>query len=230
MTATGLFTYPGFTMLNRMRLEGTANLAGLPDRQVLFVSNHQTYFADVIALFHVFASVKWGFVDSLRNPVYLLNPKVNVYYVAAEETMQAGLLPRILAYAGSVSIKRTWREGGRDVQRQVKLGDYAMIGKALENGWVVTFPQGTTTPFAKGRRGTCHIIKHYQPTVIPVVIDGFSEAFHKKGLRLRRRGTALSIRIKPPLTFADGDDADVMLHRIMAAIEQLPPEERDGHA
>jgi 1-acyl-sn-glycerol-3-phosphate acyltransferase len=225
MTATGLFTYPGFSLLNHLDLEGTANLVGLPDRQVLFVSNHQTYFADVIALFHVFAAVKWGFGDSLRNPVYLLNPKVNAYYVAAEETMRAGLLPRILAYAGSVSIKRTWREAGHDVQRQVKLTDYALIGKALESGWVVTFPQGTTTPYAKGRRGTCHVIKHYQPTVIPVVIDGFRETFNKKGLRLRKLGARLSVRIKPPLTFDETDDANTMLHRIMVAIEQIPPEE-----
>lgn len=223
MTATGLFTYPGYVLFNRMQLEGTAHLAGLPDRHVLFVSNHQTYFADVISLFHVFASVKWGYRDSLRNPVYLLNPKVNVYYVAAEETMTAGLLPRILAYAGSVSIQRTWREADRDVKRQVKLTDYAMIGKALESGWVVTFPQGTTTPYARGRRGTCHIIKRYHPTVVPVVISGFDRAFHKKGLRLRKRGTALSIRIKPPLVFDPDDDADDMLHQIMTAIEQLPP-------
>lgn len=225
MVATGVFTYPGFTFLNRMRLEGTENLAALPDRGVLFVSNHQTYFADVIALFHIFATVRWGIADSLRNPIHLFTPKVNAYYVAAEETMTAGLLPRILAYAGSVSIKRTWREADRDVKRQVNLSEYAMIGNALECGWVVTFPQGTTTPFAKGRRGTCHIIKRYNPIVVPVVIDGFGEAFKKKGLRIRKRGTALSIHIKPPLEFGVDEDANVMLHRIMEAIEQLPPTE-----
>ena len=48
-----------------------------------------------------------GRIDSIKNVGYLWNPKLNIYYVAAKETMKSGLLPRILAYAGSVSIERT---------------------------------------------------------------------------------------------------------------------------
>ena len=48
---------------------------------------------------------------------------------------------------GSVSIERTWRESGKDVQRQVKMSDISNIGLALNDGWVITFPQGTTKPF-----------------------------------------------------------------------------------
>lgn len=227
MFATGLVTFPGYVLLNRMRLEGTEHLHRLPDRNVLFVSNHQTYFADVIALFHVFCSVRWGFVDSIRNPIYLFTPKVNSYYVAAEETMSSGLLPRILAYGGSVSIRRTWREAEKNVKRQVNLTDYTMIGTALDNGWVVTFPQGTTTPYAKGRRGTAHVIRRYNPIVVPLVIDGFNQAFHKKGLRLKKIRTDLSIRFKQPLEFDKSTSPDEILTRIMDAIEQLrPPDDR----
>jgi 1-acyl-sn-glycerol-3-phosphate acyltransferase len=228
MMLTGLVTYPGYVLLNRMSLSGTEHLAKLPDRNVLFVSNHQTYFADVIALFHVFCSVKWGFHNSIKFPIYLFTPKVNSYYVAAEETMSSGILPRVLAYGGSVSIRRTWREAEKNVQRQVKLTDYAMIGTALENGWVVTFPQGTTTPYAKGRRGTAHIIRRFDPVVVPVVIDGFREAFHKKGLRFRKLGIQLSIRFKAPLEFNETTSADDMLQRIMGAIEQLKPDQESS--
>ena len=35
----------------------------------------------------------------------------------------------------SVSIERTWREGGKDVKRQVKMSDISNIGRALEDGW-----------------------------------------------------------------------------------------------
>ncbi|MCB0473201.1 MAG: 1-acyl-sn-glycerol-3-phosphate acyltransferase, partial [Flavobacteriaceae bacterium] len=59
------------------------------------------------------------------------------------------------------------------------------IGKALDDGWVITFPQGTTTPFKPIRRGTAFIIKEYQPIVIPVVIDGFRRSFDKKGLQVK---------------------------------------------
>ena len=48
------------------------------------------------------------------------------------------------------------------------------IKKALDDGWVITFPQGTTTPFKPIRRGTAHIIKTYKPIVVPIVIDGLS--------------------------------------------------------
>jgi hypothetical protein len=33
--------------------------------------------------------------------------KLNIYYVAAKETMQAGLLTRIMAY-GAITVERTW--------------------------------------------------------------------------------------------------------------------------
>lgn len=73
-----------------------SHLKGLPERKVLFVSNHQTYFADVITLVHIFCSNKWKFNDKISNPIYLLNPKVNTYFVAAEETMKNGLFQKYL--------------------------------------------------------------------------------------------------------------------------------------
>ena len=114
--------------------EGSENILNLPERNVLFVSNHQTYFADVVAMFHVFNASLSGRQDTLKNMGYLWKPKLNIYFVAAKETMRSGILPRILAYAGSISIERTWREKGKDVKRQVKLGDISKIGTALDDG------------------------------------------------------------------------------------------------
>ena len=55
----GAASYPGLAMVNSIRIEGTEHLKGLPKRNVLFVSNHQTYFADVITFLHIFCAVKW---------------------------------------------------------------------------------------------------------------------------------------------------------------------------
>src|SRR5690606_40605010 len=66
-----------------------------------------------------------------RSSDLLWNPKLNIYFVAAKETMKAGLLPKILAYAGSISIERTWREKGKDVNKQVKMSDVSNITNAL---------------------------------------------------------------------------------------------------
>ena len=195
----GVLTHQRFNRFNKLKIEGSDVLKSLPETNVLFVSNHQTYFADVAAMFHVFNASLSGRVDSIKNMTYLWQPKLNIYYVAAKETMKAGLLPRILAYVGSVSIERTWRSKGQDVQRQVKMSDISNIGVALNDGWVITFPQGTTTPFKPIRKGTAHIIKKYKPIVIPIVIDGFRRSFDKKGIRIKKRNILQSMEIKNPL-------------------------------
>ena len=219
----GVLTHQRFNRFNKLKIEGSDVLKNLPENNVLFVSNHQTYFADVAAMFHVFNASLSGRVDSIKNMTYLWQPKLNIYYVAAKETMKAGLLPRILAYVGSVSIERTWRSKGEDVNRQVKMSDISNIGTALNDGWVITFPQGTTTPFKPIRKGTAHIIKKYKPTVIPIVIDGFRRSFDKKGIRIRKKNILQSMEIKKPLNI-DYDDESIesIVEKIEYAIEQHP--------
>ena len=210
--------YRGF---NQLHIEGSEIIKNLSDKNVLFISNHQTYFADVVAMFHVFNASLSGRIDNIKNVGYLWSPKLNIYYVAAKETMRAGMIPRILAYAGSVSIERTWRESGKDVQRQVKMSDITNIGLALNDGWVITFPQGTTKPFKPVRKGTAHIIKHYKPVVVPIVIDGFRRSFDKKGLMIKKRGILQSMIIKKPLEFDyEKDTVENIMEKIEYAIEQ----------
>ena len=212
--------YRGF---NQLHIEGSEIIKNLSDKNVLFISNHQTYFADVVAMFHVFNASLSGRIDNIKNVGYLWSPKLNIYYVAAKETMHAGLLPRILAYAGSVSIERTWRESGMEVKRQVKMSDISNIGLALNDGWVITFPQGTTKPFKPVRKGTAHIIKHYKPIVVPIVIDGFRRSFDKKGLMIKKRGILQSMIIKNPLEFDyEKDTVENIMEKIEYAIEQHP--------
>lgn len=219
----GAMTHRRFRGFNELQIEGSEIIKDLPDKNVLFISNHQTYFADVVSMFHVFNASLSGRTDSIKNVGYLWNPKLNIYYVAAKETMKAGLLPKILAYVGSVSIERTWRSQGKDVQRQVKMSDISNIGKALDDGWVITFPQGTTTPFKPIRKGTAHIIKRYKPVVVPIVIDGFRRSFDKKGLRIKKKNILQSMEIKVPLDIDyDNESTDDIVKRIEYAIEQHP--------
>jgi 1-acyl-sn-glycerol-3-phosphate acyltransferase len=219
----GFMTHRRYRGFNQLKIEGSEIIKELPEKNVLFISNHQTYFADVVAMFHVFNASLSGRIDSIKNVGYLWNPKLNIYYVAAKETMSSGLLPRILAYAGSVSIERTWRENGQEIQRQVKMSDISNIGKALDDGWVITFPQGTTKPFKPVRKGTAHIIKHYKPVVIPIVIDGFRRSFDKKGLMIKKRGILQSLIIKEPLKIDyEKESIDSIMEKIEYAIEQHP--------
>ena len=219
----GALTHSRFKGFNQLQIEGSEIIKQLPDKNVLFVSNHQTYFADVVAMFHVFNASLSGRVDSIKNIGYLWNPKLNIYFVAAKETMQSGLLPKILAYAGSVSIERTWRAEGKNVNRQVKMSDVSNISKALDDGWVITFPQGTTKPWKPIRRGTAFIIKENRPIVVPIVIDGFRRSFDKKGLRTKKKGILQSMEIKEPLDIDyDNDSISDIVEKLEYAIEQHP--------
>ncbi|NCT18472.1 MAG: 1-acyl-sn-glycerol-3-phosphate acyltransferase [Flavobacteriaceae bacterium CG2_30_34_30] len=219
----GAMTHRRFKGFNELHIEGSEIIKNLPETGVLFVSNHQTYFADVVAMFHVFNASLSGREDSIKNIGYLWRPKLNIYYVAARETMKSGFLPKILAYAGSISIDRTWREKGKEVNRQVKMSDISNIAMALKDGWVITFPQGTTKPWKPIRRGTAHIIKQYRPIVVPIVIDGFRRSFDKKGIRIKKRGILQSMEIKKPLEIDyDNDTMEDIVKKIEYAIEQHP--------
>src|SRR5215475_10270482 len=155
----GIFSWPALVIVNKLKIVGTEHLKKLPKSNVLFVSNHQTYFADVITFLHIFCAVKWGKKDRLGLPYYLLNPFTNVYYVAAEETMRASWVSRLFTMGGALTVKRTWNDGSTEVRRGLDPSDTRKIFRALEESWVITFPQGTTKAFAPGRRGTAHIIK-----------------------------------------------------------------------
>ncbi|MDX1270561.1 1-acyl-sn-glycerol-3-phosphate acyltransferase [Bizionia paragorgiae] len=219
----GVLSHRRFRGFNELQIEGSDVIKNLPDTNVLFISNHQTYFADVVAMFHVFNASLSGRDDSIKNVGYLWQPKLNMYYVAAKETMRSGLLPKIMAYVGSISIERTWRSEGKDVNRQVKMSDISAISKALDDGWVITFPQGTTTPFKPIRKGTAHIIKRYKPVVVPIVIDGFRRSFDKKGLRVKKKNVYQSFEIKQPLEIDyENETIDSIVEKIEYAIEQHP--------
>jgi 1-acyl-sn-glycerol-3-phosphate acyltransferase len=216
----GVVSYPGLTIVNRLRITGTEHLRRLPKGNVLFVSNHQTYFADVITFLHIFCAVKWGKRDRLGLPYYLLNPFTNVYYVAAEETMRASWVSRLFTMAGALTVRRTWNKESTERRKGLDPSDTRKITRALESSWVITFPQGTTKAFAPGRKGTALIIKQNRPIVIPVVIGGFWRAFNKKGLKFKKRGVHLTVTFKSPLEIDYDAPAERIMEQVMDSIEQ----------
>ncbi|GAA4327092.1 lysophospholipid acyltransferase family protein [Flaviaesturariibacter amylovorans] len=216
----GIFSYPGLMLVNRLKISGTEHIQDLPTRNVLFVSNHQTYFADVITFLHIFCAVKWRKKNRLGIPYYLLNPFTRVYYVAAEETMRSSWISRLFTLAGALTVRRTWKKDGNETRRGLDPSDTRKIQRSLDRAWVITFPQGTTKPYAPGRKGTAYIIKQMRPTVIPVVIQGFWRAFDKKGLKFKKRGVPLSVTFKEPMQIDYDAAPEVILEQVMDAIEQ----------
>ena len=199
IACVGLLTHRAFRS-KKFEIIGSENLIKLPDNNVLFVSNHQTYFYDVIAMLHVFNSSVKGKIDSVKRPKYLFNPKTNVYFIAAVETMKDSLLSKVLAYAGAILIQRSWRDSGESVEREVRSQDPNNIKLALLDGWVITFPRGTTDSTKPVRKGSAHIIKNNAPIIVPVKLSGFNEVFQRKGLKVLNRKKSFSMEICKPLS------------------------------
>lgn len=216
----GSLSYPGLNLINRLHVNGMEKLRSLPKSNVMFVSNHQTYFAEVIAMLHIFGAVSWGKKKKLGIPYYLLWPYTRVQFVSAEETMKKNWLSKLFALAGSIMVKRVWVTDAKETRKGLDPSDTRKITRALDKNWIITFPQGTTTAFVAGRKGTAFIIKHQKPIVIPVVVEGFNTAFDKKGLKLLKKGTRLSITFKDPMQIDFEQSTEKILEDIMDAIEQ----------
>ena len=194
----GLITHRTFRS-KRFEIKGSKNLVNLPSTNVLFVSNHQTYFYDVIAMLHVFNSSVKGRIDSVKKPKYLISPKTNLYYIASLETMKKSVITKLLTYAGAVLVQRSWRDSGESVSRDIRLEDPDKIKLALKDGWVITFPRGTTDNSKPIRKGTAHIIKNNDPLIVPINLIGFKDVFQRNGLKVINRKKFFSIEIMKPL-------------------------------
>ncbi len=219
----GIPTYWRIAVANQLKVEGTEHIENLPNQNVYFISNHQTYFADVITFYHIFCSVKWGFGNRVI-PISLVAPRARLFYVAASETMKEGLIPKIFSLAGAILVERSWRAKGENVKRELDTSAGENVAKGLQFGWVVSFPQGTTSPYAPIRKGTAHIIKENNPIVVPVVIDGFRRAFNKSGLGYKKRNTELKVKFKEPIYFHSETTVEEITEVVKNIIEQNMPE------
>lgn len=219
----GIPTYWRIAVANQLKVEGAEYLEKLPNTNVYFISNHQTYFADVITFYHVFCSVKWGFRNRVL-PIALFAPRARTFYVAASETMKSGFIPKLFSLAGAILVERSWRANGSNVKRELDRSAGDNVKKGLDFGWVVSFPQGTTSPYAPIRKGTAHIIKENNPIVVPVVINGFRRAFNKTGLGYKKRNTVLTVVFKEPIQFDENLTVEEITEQVKNIIEQNMPE------
>lgn len=158
MTAVNLAFYPIFRWRHPLTVRGIEHLTGLPPRGVLFVSNHQTYFTDAIAMHQVFSAALAGRGGVAGHPGYTLQPHTGMFYVAARETMASGWIPRLLACGGAICVDRSWKEGETLVQRGVDPTGFSDIGRALSEGLGHQLSPGHNTPLRPraSRRGPHH--------------------------------------------------------------------------
>jgi 1-acyl-sn-glycerol-3-phosphate acyltransferase len=181
------FTVPYLAILNDVHVEGDEILPGLPRRNVVFLANHQTYFMEAMAFFDL-VYVRHQF--PLEDPI--------LRFSAAEETMKKNLLTALMTLAGGVTFKRSFREGGIDLQRPVDLGGVGRVKEAIREGWLLHFPAGTTKQGAPLRSGVARLLYDTGAIAVPVRVDGFRRLLLHKQLP-GKLFKSCSIRIHPPL-------------------------------
>ena len=70
------------------------------------------------------------------------------------------------------------------------------------------------------RKGTAYLIKNCKPTVIPIVIEGFNEAFSKSGLRILGK-KLIKLTVKLPLKINhESDSIEQIIAKISNSIKK----------
>ncbi len=210
ITSLGLgFTIPYFRLLNRVHATGDGIIDTLPRRNVIFLSNHMTYFMEAFAFFDLVY---------VRHHLPLENPFVR--FSAATETMKQNLVTQLFTKAGGVTFRRSFREGGKDVKRGADFEGIAKVEEAIADGWLLHFPAGTTLKGAPLRPGVAQLLHRTKAVAVPVRVDGFRELLLYKqlpGKMLRR----CHLTLHPPLDLAAFYDAPYDKSAGAAVVERL---------
>jgi 1-acyl-sn-glycerol-3-phosphate acyltransferase len=188
-------TYPYFELLNKLKVNGEDLLDRLPLDGVVFLSNHQTYFVEAVAFYHL---------TYIRHRKPYEKPFLR--FSAAEETMKTNLLTAFMTKAGGVTFRRSFREGGVDVNRPVDLDGVSRVEDAIRNGWLLHFPTGTTQKGAQIRPGIAQLLHRTRSVAVPVRVDGFADLLLHKQIP-GRIGKTPSISFHPPLDLASFYDS-----------------------
>jgi 1-acyl-sn-glycerol-3-phosphate acyltransferase len=184
------FTIPYFRLLNRVRVIGDAIIDKLPRKNVVFLSNHQTYFMEAMAIFDV---VYVGHHLPLENPF--------MRFSAATETMKQNPLTQLFTKAGGVTFRRSFREGGKEVKRTVDFEGVAKVEEAIANGWLLHFPAGTTQKGAPLRPGVAQLLHRTKAVAVPVRVDGFRDLLLYRQIPGKVLKTC-RVALHPPLELA----------------------------
>lgn len=203
------FAVPYFTLLNDVQVEGDDQIATLPHRNVVFLSNHQTYFLEAIAFFDLVY---------VRHGLHLESPLLR--FSAAEETLKKNLFTSLMRLAGGVTLRRSFREGGVDVRRAVDLEGVGRIEDAIRDGWLLHFPAGTTRRGAPLRPGVARLLHATRALAVPVRVSGFRELLLHKQLP-GKLFKSCTLTLHPPLDLQAFYQAPFDKDSGQAVLEQL---------
>ena len=198
------FSYIDMQIKNKVEIKGMKVVQALPSTNVMFVSNHETYYMDVILM-----------CQALWNSNGRLSINKDLYFVAAEETALKSPLLRHLDFTGCVPLKRQWKHDGEEIQRERDEGAIDNMAQVLKRGWLINFPTGTVDPSAIIRPGLAKFLKHHRPIVVPVQLSGVRKSYGKTGFVTRTFNNKMKVSFSEPLSIDYEKDS---LEKITALI------------
>jgi 1-acyl-sn-glycerol-3-phosphate acyltransferase len=174
------------------------------DRSYVIVSNHQSLL-DILVLFGLFKNFKWIAKRELFRIPFVGWNMFLCDYVALSRGRKGSMLQMM-----------------RDCKKHIKRGSSVFI-----------FPEGTRSEDGKMRRfrdGAFVLAKNTGVEIIPIAIDGTSDALPKRGLLFRNERT-LQIRVKVlrPLRSDEGEVemlTETAFEKINAEVEAMRKPQR----
>lgn len=166
-------TFLDFKFKTNLQIKGREYVEALPETGVVFVSNHETYYLDVLLM----CDLLWTSGDKS-----FFNIRDSIFFIAADETAKQSPLLKFHRASGTIPFRRQWKAGDELVNREADYEGMQKIKAALDEGWLINFPTGTTNPDAKMRDGTAKFLKKENPIVVPVKITGSGAAYGKRGI------------------------------------------------
>lgn len=183
--------YTWFNPAWRVRVWGREKIAR--GTAYVMVANHQSLL-DILVLFRLFAHYKWvSKIENFRLPCIGWNMSLNRY----------------------IPLRRGDRES---IERMMALCEKALA----EGSSIMMFPEGTRSHdghLKAFKPGAFQIARHMQVPILPIVVDGTSQALPKRGYVLQGRH-AITVRVLDPIPYASfaGEPVPAVAERVRGVI------------
>ena len=237
-------------VLNNVEIHGSEILDTLPTTNVLFVSNHQTYQGDLCLIkmamnehqqksdgfpilpppceqevCYIAAQKTLDKQNFLNRIAFKFSGAIGIQRAQdfseqiSKKAHNSQIFNKMKEFFVNV-INGKFKSKGL-IAKGIDKEGVSKIQQALGKGWVISFVQGTTEPYAPVRKGTARLIKDEHPIVVPIVVEDVNKVFEaKKMFKLSGRNQKATVTFKPALNIDYSETDQSIIEQIAHAIEQ----------
>jgi 1-acyl-sn-glycerol-3-phosphate acyltransferase len=223
----GLLTKKNLYKKGQLAIHNKEILKKLPDTNVLFLSTHTTYYMEAAAMLHSFWYAKTDFekdkyIMRKKPPVSHFNMVVEYKSFKKEkDSLWLSIITKLMNVVGTILVKRehTNTDVSDTSRKKFNIEAFKKMEKALNEGALIFFPQGTTKSKARIQSGTFKIIRENNPIIVPVVTKNFDIRYGKKGIFVNDHKETLNVTFKEPFQFPKDSTNEEMRVSLVKLLE-----------